>query len=72
MLLEYLGLNNFYSNPGYVDKLFDQSYVHTIDIELENPNLFFDQAQNKEYQIASKQTILEICGHKIVIKYKKY
>ena len=40
MLLEYLGLNNFYSNPGYVDKLFDQSYVHTIDIELENPNLF--------------------------------
>ena len=26
----------------------------------------------KEYQIASKQTILEICGHKIVIKYKKY
>ena len=53
MLLEYLGLNNFYSNPGYVDKLFDQSYVHTIDIELENPNLFFDQAQNKEYQIAS-------------------
>lgn len=26
----------------------------------------------KEYQIASKQTVLEICGHKIVIKYKKY
>lgn len=53
MFLESFGIKPTYSNPAYVNKLFDQSYVHTIDIKLEDPHSFFEQAQNKEYQMVS-------------------
>lgn len=53
MLPGHWGITPAYQLPAYASKLFDQSYVHTIDIQLENPQKFFDQAQAKEYHVSS-------------------
>ena len=53
MLPGHWGITPTYQLPAYASKLFDQSYVHTIDIQLENPQKFFDQAQAKEYHVSS-------------------
>ena len=37
MLPGHWGITPAYQLPAYASKLFDQSYVHTIDIQLENP-----------------------------------
>ncbi|MBQ6877212.1 MAG: CotH kinase family protein, partial [Oscillospiraceae bacterium] len=36
---------------GYETKLFDNSYVHTIDIEMENWDSFIETAENEEYSV---------------------
>lgn len=36
-------------NPPYVDKLFDQSKVHTIDIEIEDWDTFLENALSEQY-----------------------
>lgn len=53
MLPGHWDITPAYQLPAYASKLFDQSYVHTIDIQLENPQKFFDQAQAKEYHVSS-------------------
>ena len=53
MLPGHWGITPSYQLPAYASKLFDQSYVHTIDIQLENPQKFFDQSQAKEYHVSS-------------------
>lgn len=53
MLPGHWGITPVYQLPAYASKLFDQSYVHTIDIQLDNPQNFFDQAQAKEYHVSS-------------------
>ena len=37
-------------SPLYPSKLFDDSYVHTIDIHIQDINYFFDTAINETYQ----------------------
>ena len=38
---------------GYESKLFDNSYVHTVDIEMENWDSFIETAENEEYSICN-------------------
>ncbi len=46
---EALGLRPADATPGYVDRLFDDSRVHTIDIRMENWDGFIAASAAKEY-----------------------
>ena len=46
---------------GYEDKLFDTSYVHTIDIKIEDWEGFIDTARSEEYSLCS----VTIDGHTV-------
>lgn len=52
----YWGTNGFITLTGstmmYEDKLFDTSYVHHVDIVVNNKDEFLDQAESKEYWTA--------------------
>lgn len=46
---EQLGIPKASSNPGYVTRLFDDSKVHTMDIQIENFGQFIEHAPAEEY-----------------------
>ncbi|MBQ3500054.1 MAG: CotH kinase family protein, partial [Oscillospiraceae bacterium] len=50
---EILGITRAEKVMGYETKLFDNSYVHTIDIEMENWNSFIETAENEEYSVCN-------------------
>lgn len=45
----HLGITPMHTNPPYASRLFDQSFVHEINIDLENREEFFHQASKEEY-----------------------
>lgn len=52
---EMFGLEPLSQNPGYQERLFDQSYVHTIDIQIEEDDWadLLENARDKEYHRAN-------------------
>lgn len=48
-----LGMKGTGSDPGYVTKLFDQSRVHHIDIEMEDWEEFLSEAEEEKYYSCS-------------------
>ena len=46
---EQLGIQKASSSPAYAKRLFDDSKVHTIDIQIENFDSFIKNAQLEEY-----------------------
>ena len=46
---EQLGIPKASANPGYVTRLFDDSRVHIIDIQIENWGVFIENAEKEEY-----------------------
>ena len=53
MFFDHWGIEPAHTSPVYMNKLFDNQRVHTIDIELDNPESFFDQAANKDYHVCA-------------------
>ena len=49
MFGEQLGIPKASANPGYVTRLFDNSRVHTIDIQIEDWGTFVGNAEKEEY-----------------------
>ena len=49
MFGEQLGIPKASANPGYVTRLFDDSRVHTIDIQIEDWGTFIENAESEEY-----------------------
>ena len=49
MFGEQLGIQKASAVPPYVHALFDDSYVHTIDIQIDDWASFTENAQNEEY-----------------------
>ena len=49
MFGEPLGIPKASANPGYAARLFDDSRVHTIDIEVEDWGAFVRNAESEEY-----------------------
>ena len=49
MFGEQLGIPKASANPGYVPRLFDNSRVHTIDIQIEDWDAFIENAESEEY-----------------------
>ncbi|MFR5601428.1 MAG: CotH kinase family protein [Lachnospiraceae bacterium] len=49
MFGESFGILKASASPGYVSRLFDDSRVHTIDIQMEDWNGFLEQADKEEY-----------------------
>ena len=49
MFGEQLGIPKASANPGYVPRLFDNSRVHTIDIQIEDWGAFIGNAEKEEY-----------------------
>ena len=49
MFGEHLGIPKASANPGYVTRLFDDSRVHTIDIQIEDWSAFIGNAEKEEY-----------------------
>ena len=49
MFGEQLGIPKASANPGYVTRLFDDSRVHTIDIQIEDWGTFIENAKSEEY-----------------------
>lgn len=49
MFGEKLGLSKASSLPGYTFRLFDNSRVHTIDIQIEDWGAFLENAEKEEY-----------------------
>lgn len=47
---ERLGLRHAETEQPYVDKIFDDSYVHSIDLQVENWEAFLESASGEEYQ----------------------
>ena len=46
---EQLGIPKASANPGYATRLFDDSRVHTIDIQMEDWGAFIGNAGKEEY-----------------------
>ena len=46
---ERLGIKRADTTPEYVEKIFDDSYVHRIDLQIENWNEFLENADEEEY-----------------------
>lgn len=46
---EKLGISRASAHPPYEEALFDDSYVHNINIEIDDPESFFDSALEEEY-----------------------
>lgn len=44
-----LGIPKASRNPGYVSRLFDDSRVHTINIQIDRWDDFIEQAEKEEY-----------------------
>ncbi len=49
MFGEQLGLPKASANPGYVTRLFDDSRVHVIDIQIADWSVFIEDAEQEEY-----------------------
>ena len=49
MFGEQLGIPKASENPGYVTRLFDDSRVHTIDIQIADWGAFIADAEGEEY-----------------------
>ena len=49
MFGEQLGIPKASANPGYVTRLFDDSLVHTIDIQIADWGVFIEDAEQEEY-----------------------
>ena len=49
MFGEQLGIPKASANPGYVTRLFDDSRVHTIDIQIVDWDAFIENADKEEY-----------------------
>ncbi|WP_318710165.1 CotH kinase family protein [Candidatus Acetatifactor stercoripullorum] len=49
MFGERLGILKASANPGYAARLFDDSLVHTVDIQIEDWRTFIEQAEEEEY-----------------------
>ena len=49
MFGEQLGIPKASENPGYVTRLFDDSQVHTIDIQIADWGAFIEDAEGEEY-----------------------
>ena len=49
MFGEQLGLPKASANPGYVTRLFDDSRVHVIDIQIADWGVFIEDAEQEEY-----------------------
>ncbi len=49
MFGEQLGIPKASANPGYVTRLFDDSQVHTIDIQIADWGVFIEDAEQEEY-----------------------
>ena len=49
MFGEQLGISKASANPEYVSRLFDDSRVHTIDIQIADWGAFVEEAENEEY-----------------------
>lgn len=49
MFGEQLGIPRASANPGYVTRLFDDSRVHAIDIQIEDWGAFIEDAEKEEY-----------------------
>ena len=49
MFGEQLGLPKASANPGYVTRLFDDSRVHVIDIQIADWGAFIADAEGEEY-----------------------
>ena len=49
MFGEQLGIPKASENPGYVTRLFDDSQVHTIDIQIADWGVFIEDAEQEEY-----------------------
>ena len=50
---KFFGITQAEKVMGYETKLFDNSYVHTIDIEMENWDSFIETAENEEYSVCN-------------------
>ncbi len=46
---EKIGIGNVHTQPGYVDRIFDDSYVHKIDLQVDNWDTFLENAKKEEY-----------------------
>lgn len=49
MFGEQLGIPKASANPGYVTRLFDDSRVHTVDIQIEDWDAFIEKAESEAY-----------------------
>ena len=49
MFGEQLGIPKASASPGYVTRLFDDSRVHIIDIQIEDWETFIENAESEEY-----------------------
>ena len=47
MFFDHWGIEPAHTSPTYMNKLFDNQRVHTIDIELDNPESFLIRQQIK-------------------------
>ncbi|MBE6882261.1 MAG: spore coat protein CotH [Ruminococcaceae bacterium] len=50
---KFFGITQAEKVMGYETKLFDNSYVHTIAIEMENWDSFIETAENEEYSVCN-------------------
>ena len=50
MFGEQLGIPKASATPGYATRLFDDSRVHTIDIQIEDWDAFIENAESEEYE----------------------
>ena len=66
MFGEQLGIPKASATPGYATRLFDDSRVHTIDIQIEDWDAFIENAESEEYEACTKSTgrssIISACG----------
>ena len=60
MFGEQLGIPKASANPGYVTRLFDDSRVHTVDIQIEDWDAFIEKAESEAYAACT----VEIDGEK--------
>ncbi len=49
MFGERLGIPKASANPGYASRLFDDSLVHTVDIQIEDWRTFIERAEEEKY-----------------------
>ena len=54
MFGEQLGIPKASASPGYATRLFDDSRVHTIDIQIADWGAFIEDAEKEEYVLYRK------------------